>query len=167
MFSVERKEHVKMKKYLLLITALLIVALLAMASPALADRNAPVGDRIGLFFGGSREFMAGAPFHVRHGWIQSSEDNAIGVFDFALDVDGILQREDFKMFSAVSGDPDLLNRIWVYNFPNGMTGTHTFTGHWFAPCQYAVDFLAYPGPCATPNEKVETNTRTLIVTFFP
>ena len=156
-----------MKKHILLITVLVIMALLAMATPAFADRNVPVGDRIGLFFGSSMEFTSGAPFHIRHGWIQSSEDGAIGVFDFALEVDGTLQREDFKMFSAVSGNPDLLSRIWVYNFPNGMTGIHTFTGHWFAPCQYAVDFLNYPGPCATPNQKVETSTRSLTVTFVP
>jgi hypothetical protein len=156
-----------MKKYLLLIAVLLIMALLAMATPALADRDAPVGERIGLFFGDEREFPAETPFNIRHGWIQPSTDDAIGIFDFELSIDGVLQKESFKMFSATSGDPDLLNRYWVYNFPYGMTGTHTFTGRWFAPCQYAVDFLEYPDSCATPNEKVETNTRTLIVTFIP
>jgi hypothetical protein len=156
----------KMKKLSLLVT-ILVIATLLIVTPVFADRDAPVGDRIGLFFSDSMEFTAGAPFHIRHGWIQSSEDDAIGIFDFALEVDEVFQREDFKMFSAISGDPDLLNRFWVYNFPNGMTGIHTFTGHWFAPCQYAVDELGYPGPCATPNEKVETRTSTLTITFGP
>ncbi len=162
---IEEKDNI-MKKYLLLIIVLLIVALLAIVTPAAADQNAPVGEKISLF-GYAREFPSETPFNIRHGWIQPSTDDAIGVFDFELSIDGVLQKESFKMFSATNGDPDLLNRYWVYNFPYGMTGTHTFTGHWFAPCQYAVDFLGYTDSCAAPNEKVETNTRTLIVTFVP
>lgn len=156
-----------MKRHSLLVTILLILTLLTMATPATAAKNEPVGDRISVFFGGQIEFPAGTPFHISHGWVQSSDDDAIGIFDFELKVDGVLREEDFKMFSVVNGDPDTLNRIWVYNFPNGMTGTHTFTGHWFAPCQYAVDSLGFPGPCATPNAKVEARSRTLTVTFVP
>ena len=156
-----------MKKQSLFITLFVFVALLATVTPVAADARAPVGDRINLYGGGSMEFPAGAAFNIQHGWVQSSADDAIGVFDFKLEVDGIPEKEDFKMFSAESGDPDWLSRIWVYNFPNGMTGIHTFTGHWFAPCQFAVDSLGYPGPCATPNAKVETNSQTLVVTFVP
>lgn len=156
-----------MKKQLQFVSIFLIVALLVMAIPSAAfAHNEPVGTRINLFFGGSIEFSAATPFHIRHGWLQPSDDEAIGIFDFELEVDGVLQKEDFKMFSAESGNPDLLSRIWVFNFPGGMTGTHTFTGHWYAPCQYAVDWLGYPGPCATPNQKVETSSREVVVTFF-
>ncbi len=153
-----------MKKLTLFVTVLLIVALIAITTPAAAGRDAPVGEKIRIR-DASIEFPAGAPFHIRHGWIQYSTDDAIGVFDFALDVDGVPQPETFKWFYAESGNPDILNRIWVYNFPDGMTGTHTFTGHWFAPCQYAVNELGYAGPCPTPNAKVETATRTLTVEF--
>ena len=155
-----------MKKLSLFVTALLIVTLLSMATPAGASANGePVGERILIFFDDSIEFPAGTPFHIWHGWIQTSDDGAIGIFDFELEVDGVLLGEDLKQFSADNGDPDTLWRLWVYNFPNGLTGTHTFTGHWYAPCQYAVGWLGYPGACATPNEKVETKARTLIVTF--
>ncbi len=156
-----------MKKHSLLVTILLVVALLITVTPVAADAREPVGDRINLFFGGSIEFTTGAPFYIQHGWVQSSEDDAIGAFDFKLDVDGVFVKEDFKKFSAVSGDPDALTRLWLYNLPEGMTGVNTFTGHWIVPCQYAVDQLGYPGPCATPNAKVETNSRTVIVTFVP
>ena len=155
-----------MKKRSFLITILTIGALLMLASPVAAAEKGPVGERINLYFG-STEFPAGTPFYIQHGWVQPSTDEAIGVFDFKLEVDGVLLQEDFKMFSAVSGDPDLLYRLWGYNFPYGMTGAHTFTGHWFAPCQYAVDELGYAGPCATPNAKVETISRTVVVTFVP
>lgn len=155
-----------MKKTALFVTVLLIIALVAYTTPVAADRDAPIGERIRVR-NASIEFPANAPFYFQHGWIQPSSDSAIGVFDFALEVDGIFQREAYKGFSAASGEPDLLSRIWVYNFPAGMTGTHTFTGHWYAPCQYAVDNLGYLDPCPTPNLKVETNTRSLIVTFNP
>ncbi len=156
-----------MKKRPLFVTALIIVALLNLANPVSAfAENEPVEKRIALW-NSTFETTAGTPFNIRHGWLQTSDDGAIGIFDFALDVDGVLRSEDFKMFSEEIGDPDILTRIWVYNFPNGMTGMHTFTGHWYAPCQYAVVSLGFTGSCATPNEKVETNTRTLVVTFVP
>ena len=154
-----------MKKQSLLITILIIVAILMLANPVAAAKG-PVGERINLYFG-STEFPAGAAFYIQHGWVQPSTDEAIGVFDFKLEVDGVLLQEDFKMFSAVSGDADMLWRLWLYNSPDGMTGEHTFTGHWFAPCQYAVNELGYTGPCAAPNAKVETALRTVVVTFVP
>ncbi|HSO14218.1 MAG TPA: hypothetical protein VLT51_17705, partial [Anaerolineales bacterium] len=69
-----------MKKYLLLVTILLALSLLVMASPVTAARNEPIGDRINILAVYPTTFPAGAPFHIRHGWIQSSEDGAIGVF---------------------------------------------------------------------------------------
>lgn len=123
-----------MKKHTFFITALLLVALLSLAIPSSASAgNEPIGERIGLW-NSTLEFTAGTPFNIRHGWLQTSDDGAIGIFDFTLEVDGVLRSEDFKLFSAESGTPDSLTRLWVYNFPNGMTGTHTFTGHWYAPC---------------------------------
>lgn len=156
-----------MKKQPLFVTALLIVMLLCSAIPASASGdNEPVGVRLGLW-NSTLEVTAGTPFNIRHGWVQTSDDGAIGIFDFTLEVDGVLRSEDFKLFSEEIGDPDILTRLWVYNFPDGMTGTHTFTGHWYAPCQYAITALDYQGSCATPNEKVETNSRTLVVNFVP
>ncbi|MGE5124443.1 MAG: hypothetical protein ACM3H7_07985 [Acidobacteriaceae bacterium] len=155
-----------MKKQPVFTSVFLILALLSLAIPSpVSAHNEPVGDRISLYYP-QVDFPAGTPFHIFHGWVQTSDDEAIGIFDFTLEVDGDLRSEDFKQFSAESGEPDLLRRLWVYNFPEGMTGMHTFTGHWYAPCQYAVDWLGYPGPCATANEKVETNSRTTIVNFY-
>ncbi len=154
-------------KKTLFVSIFLIVTLLAITIPAAADRQTPVGDQIRVR-NASIEFSADTPFNIRHGWMQPDTDDAIGIFDFTLDVDGAAQPETFKWFYPESGDPEILYRIWVFNFPEGMApGTHTFTGHWFAPCQYAVDNLSYPGPCELPNAKVETSTRTLTITFVP
>jgi hypothetical protein len=29
--------------------------------------------------------------------------------------------------------PTVVSRVWVFNFPDGLSGTHTFTGHWVTP----------------------------------
>jgi hypothetical protein len=156
-----------MKKHLLSVAILLIVAILSLAiTSSTYAQSEPVGERI-FVYDGSIDFPAGIPFNIWHGWVQTSDDEAIGIFDFELEIDGVLRSEDFKMFTADSGDPDILWRRWVFNFPDGMTGTHTFTGHWYAPCRFAVDELGFPGPCATPNEKVENKSKMLIVTFIP
>jgi hypothetical protein len=62
-------------------------------------------------------------------------------------------------------DHVLLNRLWLFNFPAGMTGTHEFTARWIAPCETAVEELGYPAPCATPNEGVVALERSLTVEF--
>lgn len=156
-----------MKKVLTVISIFLVAALLAVTIPVAVDAaGGPVGEKIRVR-DASIGFASGTPFYIQHGWIQYSQDGAIGVFDFQLEVDGVLVGENFKAFSAESGEPDILTRLWGFNFPSGMTGTHTFTGHWYAPCGYSVGWLGYPGPCVTPNEKVETSTKTLVVTFIP
>lgn len=155
-----------MKKLAPFISLLLVVSLLAVTSPAAANHNEPIGEKIRVR-NETIKFQYNTPFYIAHGWVQPSTDEAIGVFSFELDVDGSPQPLSFRQFYVTSGDPDLLWRVFVYNFPVGMQGTHAFTGHWFAPCQYAVDWLGYPGTCATPNASVETATRTLTVTFEP
>ena len=154
-----------MKKQRLLIVILNLVLVFALVSPAVAsEMHTPVGENIPQRQG-YRVFPSNEPFNIQNGWIQTSEDGAIGNFDFRLEVDGVFVDNFYRDFSAVSGDPDTLYRIWVYNFPEGMTGTHTFTRHWYAPCQYAVDYLEYTGSCRTPNQKVETNIKILVVEF--
>ncbi len=85
-----------MKKITLIVTVFLVVALLAVTYPAVVTAaGGPVGEKIRVR-DASIEFPAGAPFYIQHGWIQTSEDGAIGIFDFQLEVDGVLVREDFK-----------------------------------------------------------------------
>ena len=64
-------------------------------------------------------------------------------------------------------DRKLIHLSWVYNYPEGMTGVHTFTGHWLGPCKVLVDTGLYPGPCDKPMEVIEAGTHTLQVTFIP
>jgi hypothetical protein len=68
-----------MKKLILLVIVSLMVALLAITTPAAAGQQHPVGERIRVWTGRSCSLQE--PFHIMHGWVQSSEDGAIGVFD--------------------------------------------------------------------------------------
>lgn len=148
---------------------LMLIAILVMAVPAAAKGNEPVGERISVFPPGTpSEFPAGAPFHISHGWWLDPGEGPQGRFDFELEVDGVLRDEDFVSWTVDhSRDPQFLGVGWVHNFPDGMTGTHTFIGHWFAPCQWAVDNLGFPGPCSKRNAKVEALSNSLMVTFLP
>lgn len=155
-----------MKKVLAVTLAALSFLLLAI--PAAATHRERVGPQINVLLGTPTTFPAGAPFSISHGW-GAGPPEQLGILSFRLDVDGVPREEDFVSRVALPlppGPPDLL-WIWVHNFPDGMTGTHTFTGHWIAPCEAAVEFHGFPGPCRTPNEPVEAITRSLTVTFTP
>jgi len=133
-----------------------------------AKRKEPIGERINVYLGTPTEFPAGDPFHISHGWFLIPGEGPLGRFDFQLEVDGVPRDEDFVWRTVLhSQDPRYLRWEWVYNFPEGMTGTHTFTGRWFVPCRYAVDNMGFPGPCSTPNVPVEISTYSLTVTFVP
>jgi hypothetical protein len=154
------------------VAAAMLFALALVAGPAAAASKEPVGPHISVFLGTPTTFPAGEPFHISHGWgIGATEPPAqAGIFGFRLDVDGIPRDADFVVRSTdappkTEFDAPVLNRGWVFNFPDGMSGTHTFTGHWIAPCGAAVAELGYPGPCTTPNAPIEAIARSLTVTF--
>ena len=95
-------------------------------------------------------------------------DNPPGGFDFTHAVDDVVQDEDYVVRRVDrSWDPGFLLRSWVYNFPDGMTGTHTFTGHWWAPCQWAVDHDHASGSCSIRNATVEMYSGSVTVDVVP
>jgi hypothetical protein len=161
-----------MKKYLAI--ALAVVSLPLFALPASAGQHQPVGARISVILGTPTVFPAGAPFHIQHGWGQGAiaPPSQTGLWRFALDVDGVPRAPDY-FFETTTAPPDtsfaypVLGRFWVFNFPDGMTGTHTVTGFWIGPCAQAVQYNGYPGPCSTPNAEVIVETHAVTVTFVP
>jgi len=149
-----------------------LAATLALTGIAPAAAPTPVGERIDLIQGTPTSYPAGQAFHIRHGWgIGATAPPAqAGIFGFRLDVDGVPRVADGAVRSTdpapvTAYDYPILNRGWFFNFPEGMTGRHTFTGYWIAPCQQAADELGYPGPCRAPNEPVEAVRRSLTVDF--
>ena len=145
------------------VVALLWLALMMIALPVAARGNDPVGTRIDVLRSTPTTFPAGYPFHIQHGFfaINSSTRKGIGQYDFKLEIDGEFVRADFRLFDTEVVAGETTQEVWwLFNFPEGLTaGDHTFTGHWYLPCYLT------PGPCATPNEKVETHSNSLTVTF--
>ena len=149
-----------------------LAAALTLTSVAPASAPEPVGGRIGVLQGTPTTYPAGEPFHIRHGWgIGATEPpTQAGIYEFRLDVDGVARAADAVIRSTDSPpqtvyDGPILNRGWLFNFADGMTGTHVFTGHWIAPCNIAVAELGYPGACRTPAEPVEALRRSVTVDF--
>lgn len=148
---------------------LVLIAVLVLAGPtAVAKNREPVGEQISIMTGAPDTFPEGEPFHISHGWaLDPTLGFPIGRHGFELDVDGVPRDEDFVIRDRVQGSPEPLLRKWVHNFPDGMTGVHTFTGRWLAPCEAAVYYGYLPGPCDKPNEVVVALDLSLTVTFTP
>jgi hypothetical protein len=162
------KGVITMKRKTLLVTILLMLALLVIAFPATANNPKTVGEQINLFYGPD-EFPAGAPFHIQHGWFGMrpwDDPTPVGIYGFELEIDGIYRKPDY-IWTGYNAEYDLIPRVSVYNFPDGMNGIHTFTGYWIATCKDAVEAGIIPGPCRTPNEKTIVRTESLTVSFVP
>jgi hypothetical protein len=129
------------------IVFLVLIALLASAVPVLAEGQEVVGERINLMVTGNQRYPANQPFHIKHGIIFTPSldkykyAEALGQWDFKLDVDGQPVQPDYVDHFAYGNSPDVdpeeqhwVGFLTVYNFPEGMTGTHIFTAHWIWPC---------------------------------
>jgi hypothetical protein len=130
------------------------------AAPAFASPRESTGDRINLF-AGDEEYPADTPFFVAHGNAAFiGEDTASGRARFVLEVDGEIVPATYETHGQA--DRTVLH-VWVFNFPDGMTGVHTFTGHWLAPCGAPTAYLACGE--SRPTTPVEYESHTVMVTF--
>jgi hypothetical protein len=121
-----------------------------------------VGDAISLFAAvdGMMDFPAGQPFHVAHGYSfdeTNPSDRVQQTSYFALDLDGEALVPDGILVPGDSGQV-----VWLFNFPDGLTGTHILTGHWWQECQFTDS-----QSCASPTEMVEVGSQTVSVNFTP
>jgi len=115
----------------LAIAAVTMALLLASVSGTAASSRERVGDRISLF-DAPTSYPANTAFHIWHGFIfQRDLDRGYGRYQFQLEVDGVATVADFTDVDVL--EPGAVSRVWVFNFPDGLSGTHTFTGHWVTP----------------------------------
>jgi hypothetical protein len=114
----------------LTVASLTIVLLLTSAGGAGATSKVRVGDRISLFTPPTT-YPAATAFHIWHGFVFEESDRPLGRYAFVLDVDGVERAADF--FEVTLVDRRMISKVWVFNFPNGLTGVHTFDGHWITP----------------------------------
>ena len=127
-----------------MVISIIVILLALTATSAAAGREMPtVGDQVYIFNGGDIVINAGVPFHIRHGYLAKSIDaDAIGVFDFNLEISGIQLKPGLRYTSPETG---LVQRI--YNFPQGLPeGTYSYIGRWYAPCQYILGLAECPDP---------------------
>jgi hypothetical protein len=115
----------------LAVAAVTIALLLASVTCAAAASRERVGDRISLF-DPPTTYPADTAFHIWHGFaFHRSTERGYGRYEFQLDVDGVATAADFIDVDVL--EPGVVSRVWVFNFPDGLSGTHTFTGHWVTP----------------------------------
>ena len=156
-----------MKKILLITVAILILGL---AVPVPAQGREVTGEQLYLWGVPEQDFPAGEPFFIAHGWINlprlKPPPGLMGLLTFELEMDGQLIREDYHFFIPDPWEqPIVLYRNWVYNFPEGLTGDHIFTLHYYAPCILAYGEESCPPPYR--NEVVELYTYEALVHFVP
>ena len=156
-----------MKKSALLLI-LVLVALLC-ATPALAAPKTPVGDRILLYCDEppcELEYSAATPFHIRHGWLLfPTWGDEPGQFTFQLEVDGSPVKASYvDRWTEVTEWGPVIHFSWVYNYPNGMTGIHTFAGRWIMPCGLALEW-GLTNECANPMADFEYSRSECEITF--
>lgn len=139
-----------------------LLAILVPIGTVVAKDKEPIGSPINVLAGTPTAFASNSPFHIKHGFIHEEVGQPLGAYDFELYVDGVLHEEDFVLRNREPGPNGQFTILWVHNFPDGMTGSHTFVGRWYEPCN---QFAADPSTCATPNERTLALTRTLDVFF--
>ncbi len=138
---------------------------LVITTPVNAGAPAPTGDRIMVLPPPDpAEYPANTPFFIQHGWYPGP-DVTPGQWFFALEVDGVRILPTLRTHTtfAEKGEVYFL-RTWIYNFPQGMTGQHTFRGYWIAPCSYALD-LELTDWCANPNADFAVFENEVTITF--
>ena len=135
--------------------------LLMVTAPVGATVRQPTGPRINLFLG-NQSFPASTAFHIYDGFGLAGTEDAIGRYSITLTVDGSPRAFDFK--TSQQGTDGSLTKLWYFNFPAGMTGTHTFVSHFLVPCSASGPFGV---PCngLSPNTVVEAFALTATVTF--
>ena len=84
-------------------------------------------------FAGDQAYPANTAFNIRGGFDELRGTHAWGKFEYVLEMDGAALKPSFRMNDSL---PDgTIITLWWFNFPDGLTGVHTFVGHYYAPCQ--------------------------------
>ncbi len=134
-----------------LIAALAACAVLIAAPATGAGPRDPVGEKFSLVLPCLQGLDPVPPepdtdFYVRHGWgLTPALEDDLGQFTFDLWVDGV----ELKGMLIVNAGSGAVSRAWLYNFPGGLNGEHTFRTVWTAApgsehhdldCTFVVNF---------------------------
>jgi hypothetical protein len=153
-----------MKKFALLICAIM---LLMSVNPVVAYNQSiqPVGERIDLS-AGDQTYPANTAFFIADSFYwETGFPFYPGSFDIQLFVDNHFVNEDSVHHIIMRGD-DYNTQIvaWLYNFPDGMEGEHTFEAYFFIACA-AAQQLGLTDQCSNPTAPFEVLNLEAEVTF--
>jgi hypothetical protein len=160
----KKKGDEKMKRTMICMLAMTILTLTLVAATPMQR----IGNQLIIPEGtGTLYYYEYFPFHLAHGW--SSEigepvkTTALG--GTRLEIDGVPTPHDFIEYTTVEeeGTKDLA-KYFVFNFPTGMNGVHTFDMYYSNIC----DFWLENGnveECDKPNEILEFHTKSWEVIF--
>jgi hypothetical protein len=148
-----------MKKLSIVIVLILV---LAIATPVSAKKHVWEGDGIDLNQA-TLEFPANTPAWTNcYNIVEKPVMVALGGFDCILEIDGKIVKESFAWTPRI--DSSLIVRVFMWTFPEGMTGVHTFELHVFYPCSLALE-EGYVSSCQKPGARIEIKTYNSVVTF--
>ena len=153
-----------MKKTCLL---LVIVLTLTLVAPAFAREKEPIGFRIYLndFNNHAQTILADQPFYISHGWLDITPYSTPGQVTLALEVDGGFVKPTYIERSIEIGDNyPLFDKMYYFNFPEGMTGEHLFELHWIGVC-WVAEYYGLVDECANPYEDFDWYYNWVVITF--
>jgi len=156
------KIHIKVRS--MVMKKLMLIFILALtlipATPVSAGSKEPVGELMTWHIP-AYTFAENVPFHQEHGWLLEMDERAVGGFSSILEVDGAVMKPSYKIHER-DRDTGVFRSTEVYNFPEGMTGEHTFTGYYYVPCK---DSETYTGDPCIGGGSVLALTFEMVVTF--
>ena len=65
----------------------------------------------------------------------------------------------------VNHETDLIIRVWVTNFSEGLSGEQTLTAVLYAPCEWSAEHGYTSGPCAKKNQNVVMAINSVVIDF--
>jgi hypothetical protein len=153
----------KKKMIYTLVITILILTLVAASSPRVR-----VGDQLYIPPGtGTLYYYEYFPFHLAHGWRSEIGNpvNSTARGGTRLEIDGLATSHDFIEFSRVEEEgTNYLAKYFVFNFPAGMTGVHTFDMYYSNTCSAWLD-NGDVTECDKPNEILEFHLKSWEVIF--
>ena len=153
-----------MKKFTVIIIAIM---LLMSVNPVAAANQPPppVGDQINLL-DGDQTYPADTAFFIADSFYwETGFQYHPGTFDIKLVVDNQFVNEDFVYHAVIRGDDyNTVVIAWLFNFPDGMQGEHTFECHYIVPCALALE-SGLTDACSNPTAPFEFMVVEAVVDF--
>lgn len=153
------------KKWMILLVMVLITLFLVAASP-----NVRIGEKLPLPIGYTvMSYPANEPFHASGGinWVPAkyTDPQFMGNMWVRLVVDGEEVKRDFVEMYPHKYEGELyFDKFFVFNFPNGLEGEHTFEMYYANKCKLFI-YWGFVTECDKPEESIEILLRDAVVTF--